>query len=130
MFQSAFLLHLSSSIYQGLEVMVRENGFYTKPDICKLIGVKPRVLEKISRTIRYGMPKAVGRNKEGVVFYNVKEINTWLPWIRELAAFEIKPSKLTISGSAVYLVEFMKKNKAIIKHCDAARRQAGCVYKY
>ena len=59
------------------------------------------------------------RNK----LYCREEIKEWMPFIREVVAFySAKKKIIVLSGAAAHIVNFMRKNSAVIKHCEKWER--------
>lgn len=63
---------------------------------------------------------------DGSKIFNKKEIDGWLPYIVELLAFDPsshKKSRVTISGNAILIIEFMRRNIKVERYCDEIRRK-------
>lgn len=107
---------------QPIEV---DNGAYTMIDIAKMVGITyERLRSRVAKDKRYMMPAYMYTRLDGSKLYNKKEIDDWLPYIVDLLAFDPsshKKARITLSGDAVHIVNFMRKNKKIIKHCDEER---------
>lgn len=107
---------------QPIEV---DNGAYTMIDIAKMIGITyERLRSRVAKDKRYMMPAHMYTRLDGSKLYNKKEIDDWLPYIVDLLAFDPaahKKARITLSGDAVHIVKFMRKNKKITKHCDKER---------
>lgn len=111
-----------STYIQPIEV---DNNAYTMSDIAKMIGISYQKLRsRIAKDKRYMMPAHMYIRLDASAVYNKKEIDDWLPYIVDLLAFDpysSKKARITLSGDAVHIVNFMRKNKKITKHCDKER---------
>jgi|APGre2960657373_1045057.scaffolds.fasta_scaffold97308_1 hypothetical protein len=114
-----------TSVFDPVPPLDGDNGAYTMIDIAKMIGITyERLRSRIAKDKRYMMPAHMYTRLDGSKLYNKKEIDDWLPYIVDLLAFDPsahKKARITLSGDAVHIVNFMRKNKKVIAHCDKER---------
>lgn len=107
-----------------LNVVVKINQKnITKKEIMSLIGVTSLVLDKILKDKKYLAPRQVATHIDGTVLFNRAEVMEWLPYARESCAFMKKPKPIKLTGMAVQIVQFMRKNKEIELYCNESRRK-------
>ena len=91
----------------------------TPKAIARLIGVKENMMRKIILTDSYKMPKAKMTLVDGSKLYCREEINEWIPFIREAVVFySAKKKIIVLTGAAAHIVNFMRENAAVMKHCE------------
>jgi len=105
----------------------RSSDTYNMNQIAKIIGITySKLRARVAVNPRYMMPKHMYVMLDGSKIFNKKEIDDWLPYIVELLAFDPsshKKSRITISGNAILIIEFMRRNKKVVKYCDDIRRK-------
>ena len=95
----------------------------TTKAVARLIGVKENMVHKIMLTDSYKMPKHKMTLVDGSKLYCREEIKEWMPFIREVVAFySAKKKIIVLSGAAAHIVNFMRKNSAVMKHCEKWER--------
>jgi len=108
-----------------------EDGSYlvTTKQIARMIGVKETMMETIKQTEAYQMPKSKMARCDGTFLYCRDEIEEWLPFVREVVAFQSPKKKpIVLKGAAVHIVNFVRNNAEVIKYCDEIRRKNSEVY--
>lgn len=99
------------------------NVLMTTKAVARLIGVKENMVRKIILTDSYKMPKAKMTLVDGSKLYCREEIKEWMPFIREVVAFySAKKKIIVLTGAAAHIVNFMRKNSAVMKHCEKWER--------
>ena len=105
----------------------RSNDTYNMYQIAKTIGITySKLRARVAVNPRYMMPKHMYVMLDGSKIFNKKEIDDWLPYIVELLAFDPsshKKSRITISGNAILIIEFMRRNIKVERYCDEIRRK-------
>lgn len=105
----------------------RSNDTYNMYQIAKIIGITySKLRARVAVNPRYMMPKHMYVMLDGSKIFNKKEIDDWLPYIVELLAFDPsshKKSRITISGNAILIIEFMRRNIKVERYCDEIRRK-------
>jgi hypothetical protein len=105
----------------------RSNDTYNMYQIAKIIGITySKLRARVAVNPRYMMPKHMYVMLDGSKIFNKKEIDDWLPYIVELLAFDPsshKKSRITISGNAIFIIEFMRRNIKVERYCDEIRRK-------
>jgi hypothetical protein len=95
--------------------------------IAKIIGITySKLRARVAVNPRYMMPKHMYIMLDGSKVYNKAEIDEWLPYIIDLLAFDpcsTKKNRITISGNAILTINFLRKNKKVVKYCDEIRRK-------
>ena len=103
----------------------KDNGAYNMTEIAKIIGITyAKLRSRVAVNPRYMMPKHLYMLLDGSKVYNKKEIDEWLPYIIDLLAFDpcsTKKNRITISGNAILTINFLRKNKKVVKYCDDIR---------
>ena len=105
----------------------RSSDTYNMYQIAKIIGITySKLRARVAVNPRYMMPKHMYVMLDGSKIFNKKEIDDWLPYIVELLAFDPsshKKSRVTISGNAILIIEFMRRNIKVERYCDEIRRK-------
>jgi len=105
----------------------RSSDTYNMNQIAKIIGITySKLRARVAVNPRYMMPKHMYVMLDGSKIFNKKEIDDWLPYIVELLAFDPsshKKSRITMSGNAILTINFLRKNKKVVKYCDEIRRK-------
>tara|TARA_R110000822_G_scaffold5961_2_gene25263 strand:- start:311 stop:940 length:630 start_codon:yes stop_codon:yes gene_type:complete len=105
----------------------RSSDTYNMYQIAKIIGITySKLRSRVAVNPRYMMPKHMYVMLDGSKIFNKKEIDDWLPYIVELLAFDPsshKKSRVTISGNAILIIEFMRRNIKVERYCDEIRRE-------
>jgi len=105
----------------------RSSDTYNMYQIAKIIGITySKLRARVAVNPRYMMPKHMYVMLDGSKIFNKKEIDDWLPYIVELLAFDPsshKKSRITISGNAILIIEFMRRNIKVERYCDEIRRK-------
>ena len=105
----------------------RSSDTYNMYQIAKIIGITySKLRARVAVNPRYMMPKHMYVMLDGSKIFNKKEIDDWLPYIVELIAFDPsshKKSRVTISGNAILIIEFMRRNIKVERYCDEIRRK-------
>jgi hypothetical protein len=105
----------------------RSSDTYNMNQIAKIIGITySKLRARVAVNPRYMMPKHMYVMLDGSKIFNKKEIDDWLPYIVELLAFDPsshKKSRITISGNAILIIEFMRRNIKVERYCDELRRK-------
>ena len=105
----------------------RSSDTYNMYQIAKIIGITySKLRARVAVNPRYIMPKHMYVMLDGSKIFNKKEIDDWLPYIVELLAFDPsshKKSRITISGNAILIIEFMRRNIKVERYCDEIRRK-------
>jgi hypothetical protein len=105
----------------------RSSDTYNMYQIAKIIGITySKLRARVAVNPRYMMPKHMYVMLDGSKIFNKKEIDDWLPYIVELIAFDPsshKKSRITISGNAILIIEFMRRNIKVERYCDEIRRK-------
>jgi len=94
---------------------------YTLADIAKLMKITKQRVFNIAANAKYLMPKPLYKRVDDSDIYDKTQIDAWLPYISNVLAFTGKGKKIKISGDALHIVNFVKANKHIEKHCDVER---------
>jgi hypothetical protein len=105
----------------------RSSDTYNMYQIAKIIGITySKLRARVAVNPRYMMPKHMYVMLDGSKIFNKKEIDDWLPYVVELLAFDPsshKKSRITISGNAILIIEFMRRNIKVERYCDEIRRK-------
>ena len=105
----------------------RSSDTYNMNQIAKIIGITySKLRARVAVNPRYMMPKHMYVMLDGSKIFNKKEIDDWLPYIVELLAFDPsshKKSRITMSGNAILTINYLRKNKKVVKYCDEIRRK-------
>ena len=105
----------------------KDSNTYNMNEIAKIIGITySKLRARVAVNPRYTMPKHMYVMLDGSKIFNKKEIDDWLPYIVELLAFDPsshKKSRITISGNAILIIEFMRRNIKVERYCDELRRK-------
>lgn len=105
----------------------KDDNAYNMAELAKIIGITySKLRSKVAVNPRYMMPKHMYIMMDGSKIFNKKEIDDWLPYIVELLAFDPsshKKSRITISGNAILIIEFMRRNIKVERYCDEIRRK-------
>ena len=103
----------------------KDDNAYNMAELAKIIGITySKLRSKVAVNPRYMMPKHMYIMMDGSKVYNKAEIDEWLPYIIDLLAFDpcsTKKNRITISGNAILTINFLRKNKKVIKYCDDIR---------
>jgi hypothetical protein len=103
----------------------KDDNAYNMAELAKIIGITySKLRSKIAVNPRYMMPKHMYIMMDGSKVYNKAEIDEWLPYIIDLLAFDPcsnKKNRITLSGNAILTINFLRKNKKVVKYCDDIR---------
>ena len=103
----------------------KDDNAYNMAELAKIIGITySKLRSKVAVNPRYMMPKHMYIMMDGSKVYNKAEIDEWLPYIIDLLAFDpcsTKKNRITISGNAILTINFLRKNKKVVKYCDDIR---------
>ena len=103
----------------------KDDNAYNMAELAKIIGITySKLRSKVAVNPRYMMPKHMYIMMDGSKVYNKAEIDEWLPYIIDLLAFDpcsTKKNRITISGNAMLTINFLRKNKKVVKYCDDIR---------
>jgi hypothetical protein len=103
----------------------KDDNAYNMAELAKIIGITySKLRSKVAVNPRYMMPKHMYIMMDGSKVYNKAEIDEWLPYIIDLLAFDPcsnKKNRITLSGNAVLTINFLRKNKKVVKYCDDIR---------